>query len=170
MKKNILEKMQGFLKKNKSKMKLHFGHGIILVMALFMAGILLLVYKTGQQRVDLVSKNYYDQELKYEGQIEKERKSLQLSDDVKINYDAVNGLINVRYPIMKDNSLLSGTVTLYKPDNASLDYSLAVKPGNENIQSIKTTEMANGLWKVKVNWDSDSVSYYKEEKILVSNQ
>jgi nitrogen fixation protein FixH len=151
-------------------MKLHFGHGIVLVMALFMGGILLLVYKTGQQRVDLVSKNYYDQELKYEGQIEKERKSLQLRDDVKINYDEVNGLINVKYPVLKDNSPLSGTVTFYKPDNASLDYSLAVKPGNENIQSIKTTDMANGLWKIKVNWDSDSVSYYKEEKISISNQ
>jgi nitrogen fixation protein FixH len=134
-----------------------------------MGGILYLVYRSGQQRIDLVSKNYYEQELKFEKQIEKERKSLQLDEGLKINYEPSKNIVTVHYPATKSKSQLKGTVTFYKPDNAALDYTKPVDPGENNIQKIETSSMAPGLWKVQVNWDADSVSFYKEEKILVQN-
>lgn len=150
-------------------MKLNFGHGILLLLLLFMSGILLLVYKSGQQRIDLVYQNYYEEELKYEHQIEKERKSVTLNKEVTINYDPVEGFINIQFPSSFDHSQITGNVLLYKPDDASLDYSVNVTPGENNLQRIPTNTMVKGWWKIKINWEYEAAGYYKEDKIFVAN-
>jgi nitrogen fixation protein FixH len=150
-------------------MKLHFGHGILLIMIAFMSGIFYLVYKTGQQRIDLVSRNYYEQELKYDTQIEKERKTNLLNEEVRINYDSEKKMISVQFPSKNTHLQLSGTLTFYKPDNAALDHTEVISPDKNNLQTIATNNLANGLWKIKVNWEAGNEAYYNEEKILVTN-
>jgi nitrogen fixation protein FixH len=134
-----------------------------------MAGILLLVYKSSRQRVDLVSSNYYEQEIKYDRQIDKEKKAQALNQDVTIDYDKQTRNVTIRYPEMDGIKNITGTVTFYKPDNASLDFNKPVSTDEKNEQRIGTSALADGWWNVKVNWDVNSVSYYTEEKIKVIN-
>ena len=54
-------------------MKFNWGWGIFIVLVLFIAFIGNLVYKSSQVRVDLVSENYYEKEIKYQHQIESEK-------------------------------------------------------------------------------------------------
>ena len=48
---------------------MNWGYKILLVYAVFIAGILFLVYKASSQKMDLVTPDYYEQELKYQSQI-----------------------------------------------------------------------------------------------------
>ena len=47
-------------------MKLSWGYKIAFVYIIFVAGIGFLVFKASSQKFDLVTKDYYDQELKYQ--------------------------------------------------------------------------------------------------------
>lgn len=150
-------------------MKLNFGHGILIVLLLFMAGMSALVYQCTKQRIDLVSNNYYEKELKYEKQIEKERQTLALREDMQINYDSNSEIITFKYPGNVDSKNIRGTITFYKPDNATLDFVKEVLVKEDNLQQIQANSLTAGWWNVKVEWNVNEASYYKEEKILVTN-
>jgi hypothetical protein len=149
------------------RMKANFGHGIFVFIVLFMVGILILVYKSSQNRVDLVSATYYEQELKYSEQMKKETNSIQLENHLKIGYDKQQHLITVNYPSSSDFKSLNGTISFYKPDNALLDFSKTISTDAQLMQTIHTIGMAHGYWSVKVNWTSGSTPYYSEQKIFI---
>ncbi len=51
-------------------MKFNWGHKLFLVYSLFVVGILLLCFKSSQQKFDLVQEDYYGAELKYQSVID----------------------------------------------------------------------------------------------------
>ncbi len=148
-------------------MKLNFGHGILMLILLFMTGILILVYKCSKQQVDLVSPTYYEQELKYSEQITKKKNSLLLMNDLKIEYDKSNHEVIFSFPPVELKNL-SGNINFYKPDNAALDFSKSVFADALFKQTVETSGMAHGYWNVKVNWSSGSTPYYSETKIFIN--
>ncbi len=149
-------------------MKLNFGHGILMIILLFMTGILILVYKCSKQQVDPVSSSYYEQELKYSEQIIKRENSLQLIDDLKIGYDQNNHVVIFNFPAVADLRNLTGNINFYKPDNATLDFSKSIDADGQFKQAVETSGMAHGYWNVKVNWSSGSTPYYSETKIFIN--
>ena len=150
-------------------MKFNFGHGILVVLLLFMAGMSALVYKCTKQSIDLVSNNYYEKELKYQNQIDKENQTLALSEDMQIGYDQKKQLVTFQYPGTFESTKISGTITFYKPDNASLDFEKPINVNKDNFQHVTANSLASGWWNVKVDWNVNAISYFKETKILVTN-
>ena len=45
---------------------MNWGYKIMLAYVVFIAGILFLVFKSSSQKVELVTENYYEQELKFQ--------------------------------------------------------------------------------------------------------
>jgi hypothetical protein len=58
-------------------MKLSWGYKIMFVYIAFVAGMGFLVFKASSQKFDLVTKDYYDQELKYQQVIDQAANSFQ---------------------------------------------------------------------------------------------
>ena len=65
-------------------MKLSWGYKITLVYIAFVAGMGFLVFKASSQKFDLVTKDYYEQELKYQQVIDQAANSSRLSEPVTI--------------------------------------------------------------------------------------
>ena len=55
-------------------MKFNWGHGIVVTMGIAMSLILVLVYFSYQQTIDLVTEDYYPKQLVYENQIDKQNR------------------------------------------------------------------------------------------------
>ena len=70
-------------------MKFNWGYKILIVYLAFAGGILYMVYLTTLQNRDLVSENYYEEELAYQKVIDKSAKTAQLSGDVKVNLNQI---------------------------------------------------------------------------------
>ena len=62
---------------------MNWGYKILTVYIIFIAGILLLVFKSSTQNQDLVTKDYYEQELKYQQVIDATERANALSSEVK---------------------------------------------------------------------------------------
>ena len=149
-------------------MKFNWGYGIAMVCVGFALFISFMVYKASQQKIEFVTDNYYDKELKFQEQIDKQKNSLALSEKVFLKYDPAAELIRIKYPASFDPQLISGSITFFKPDNSSLDFNVRVSSDENHLQEFPSGKMQKGWWIVKINWSASGTGYYYEEKILVS--
>ena len=60
-------------------MKWNWGTGIAITLVLFIGLMSFMVFKSTQQRFDLVSENYYEEELNYQEVIDQKRNSSNVS-------------------------------------------------------------------------------------------
>lgn len=148
-------------------MKFNWGFGILIFVLCFMAFILTLVYKCSLEKVDLVSEKYYEQEIKYQQQVDKLNNTAGMNEKMHVQYNKEKDAVEIIYPANTDQATLSGNINFFKPDNSNLDFNINVQSDKENAQTIPVSKLKKGWWKVQVSWASHGTSFYKEEKILI---
>ncbi|MEJ8756664.1 FixH family protein [Pontibacter sp. H259] len=139
---------------------------IVIAMVCFMGYIAMFVYKAMQQDVGLVSKDYYQQEIKYQDQIERVRRTQALGD-VMLDYKAENQAILLQMPVTYQDKTLNGTITLFRPSNDQLDKQFPLQLGRDQSQLIETQDLETGLWKVRVSFTDDKEDFYTEKTIEI---
>ncbi len=125
---------------------------------------LTLVYKCTQQKVDLVAENYYEQEVKFQGQYNSMVNSNQVENTVIVQKEG--SVYKINMPAKFKDKIVAGSVIFFRPDDSKLDFNLALSPVNGQ-QEIALNSLKKGAWRVKINWTSESVSYYQEDKLYI---
>src|SRR5580765_5775172 len=108
-------------------MKFNWGTGLALTFAIFAAGMLFLVTLCMKQNEDLVSTDYYNREIAFQQQINKESNSRELIQPLQIQYDQSQQQVAIIFPAELKNESITGSIHFFKPDNAALDFDVAVK-------------------------------------------
>ena len=90
---------------------MNWGTKIILVFAVFVSGILFMVLKAGRYNMDLVTADYYEQELKYQHTIDAVERTNALT--TKINCSVKDQQIDIQLPAEMNNVQLDADVWLY---------------------------------------------------------
>ena len=141
-------------------------YAIILTFILFISGTIGLVVMASSQRVDLVSNNYYEQELKYQGQINRAAHAQALSAPVHISYDRSSHQIAIVLPPEHANHAVIGRIQLYRPSEASLDreFKLQVDHGS---QTLDGSTLRPGLWKVHLSWTVDQEEFGSDQQLII---
>ncbi|NEM98912.1 FixH family protein [Pontibacter burrus] len=139
-------------------------YAIVFCMVCFMAYIAMFVYKAMNQDVDLVSKDYYEQEIKYQDQIERVRRTQALGD-VMLNYRAEEKSILLQLPATYQGMNVTGTVTLFRPSDDKLDKQIPLQLGRDQSQLLEVGDLESGLWKVRVKFSANNEDYYTEKTI-----
>jgi nitrogen fixation protein FixH len=142
-------------------------YGIILAFILFISGTVGLVVMACSQRVDLVSKNYYEQELKFQGQIDRAGRANQLATQASAKYDPGRKCIIVSLPRQHAGLEVAGHIELYRPAAAGLDQRLELRPDSTGIQAVDASTLSPGLWKVRLSWFADKQDYFAEQRVVI---
>ena len=146
-------------------MKINWGTGIVIVFVVFAVGILVMVRISMNREVDLVSDDYYRQELHHQDQIESEKRSKDLSEHPSIS--VVLGEVALKLPKSFSPDSTSGTLTFYRPADRHKDFSVKLRLNSTNTQLVSTSSLQKGLWKLKVRWVYHHQDYYHEEAIVI---
>ena len=120
------------------------------------------------QRTDLVAADYYEQELGYQGQLDRMNRARELAGPAQIAYEAVRREITISLPPSAAGQPLTGRIQLYRPSAAGLDRELALQPTAEGKQSIDAATLDPGLWKVRVTWAAGAQEYYVDKSIVIA--
>ena len=144
--------------------------GIIVVCALFVAGTATLIVVACSQNTDLVSPDYYEQELRFQGQIDRIQRTRSSAAQASVAYDAAAQSITVSLPPNQVRPPVTGRIELYRPSAAGLDRAVNLEPDACGIQRLDATSLAPGLWKVRVSWTAEKESYYLEQKVVVASK
>ncbi len=132
---------------------------VYLGFVLFMTSLVVLCF---QQDVNLVTPNYYAEELKFQQVIDGQQNNNALSASLTVE-DGTD-FITVLFPA-ELGRIDSGTVTFYKPDNLKLDFSVSIKGGL--FYQFKKADFGYGLYHVKVSWFTKGLRYFDEQKLFV---
>ena len=139
--------------------------GIFTVFGLFFAGMASVVLIAATHREHLVNDNYYEQELKFQGQIDSVERAKK--SGATIAYDAANRAIVIALPAAQLAQKLSGTVELYRPAEPKLDQGFPLEPRADGTQTLNVSRLAAGLWLVRIKWNAGGESFFLEQKIKI---
>jgi hypothetical protein len=143
---------------------MNWGHKILFVYIFFVAGILVLVFKSSMQNQDLVTTDYYEKELKFQGQIDETERANALSSQVK--YEVRKNEIFISFPGEMKGKNVSAHVLLYCTADKSKDVQRDYTTSDGTIQ-MPLPAGNKGLHELKVGWTANDVSYYHEQKIFI---
>ncbi len=128
-------------------MKLNWGHKLVFFTVLFMLFIVFMIYRISVQQVDLVDTNYYERGVKYQDELNKFTAAQVLKPQV--DFDAVAG--ELRFNI-EGTQPVSGTLLIYRPSDAMMDFSLPFETDTNHGFTYSTTSLQKGMWKATFEW------------------
>jgi hypothetical protein len=148
-----------------NKKKSYWGVGIVVFfLTLFIAnGIVIIVLLS--QDVELVEQDYYEKELTYQDQINKEMNSNELSESLSIEYE--NNLLTVRLPKGINYQGVEGHIAFYRPSDAAQDFSVPIIPDSSGTQYLNVSRLDKGRWKVTVDWIFGGNEYLDKKEIFI---
>lgn len=144
---------------------MNWGYRIALLYIGFAVFMLTMVSLTFQYKVNLVAKDYYKQEMAYQQEIDKKNNVNQMVSKPELKYNPEKQMLDLH--IAADNA--SGEILFFRPADSKQDFRLPLLLSNQ-IQSIPCQEMPKGLWRLKINWQSEGKAFYMEEKIEVKEK
>jgi hypothetical protein len=148
------------------KIKWNWGTGILLSIIIFMTILVGLVYIFMSEDVDLVTRDYYSKELKYQKQIDKINNTTEMRKEVGIAF--LNNSVQLTFPDSVFDKKASGTIYFYRPSGSKKDFSVPMAVSVNNTQFINTSELEKGLWKVKVEWGMEGKDFYSEKSLIIN--
>jgi hypothetical protein len=119
------------------------------------------------RQVDLVIEDYYDEELKYQQQINRINRVQSLSEPVEWKYDKNRKSLTLKFPTEFSPRQVKGNVLFFRPSDAKQDKLVALNLTSESSQLISTENLIPGFWKLKIFWQIDKTEYYKEGVLVV---
>ncbi|EKB49254.1 FixH family protein [Cecembia lonarensis] len=139
-----------------------WGKGITMTLAAFAVLMLSMVaICVKQDDIHLVTQNYYEEEIKYQDQIDKMINTSQLNYEV-LAYDNQLKIIDLQLP-----TGAKGTLHLFRPSDARLDKKIDFDIIDPNVNSVDVKNLKPGYWRVKLSWTENGISYYQEKKINI---
>jgi hypothetical protein len=140
-------------------------YGIILTFVLFISGTIGLVVMACGQKTDLVSPDYYEQEIRFQSHLDRAVRTRPLA--ASISYDSAARKIRIELPKTVAAEKAVGDIFLYRPSAAGLDRHVALDSDSQGVQSIDASVLVPGFWKVRVAWTSAAEDYFLERSITI---
>ncbi|MFZ4589897.1 MAG: FixH family protein [Ignavibacteria bacterium] len=112
------------------------------------------------QKVDIVTDNYYEKELKYQEQLDKVARTRALKESFEITNTGKELII--KFPNLPDKNQSKDLISLYRPSDDSKDVKIPVLTDTSRTQVVSVDRLVKGYWKVKINWTSGGSEYYYE--------
>lgn len=117
------------------------------------------------QKVDLVSKDYYEQELQFQNKINLMDRTKLLSE--QLSWQVQNDELVLDFPDQFKGQQTSGKVFFFRPSDAVLDKNFELQTDTLNTKSMSIKKMKSGLYKIQINWEVENIQYYNEGFIQI---
>lgn len=147
-------------------MKMNWGTGVVIAMVSFMIFILSFVYRSvvmDEYQHDLVSEDYYKDELHYQEEIDKLNNAAKLNVNLTVSRTPEGLLLN--FPDDMNPDMISGTLKIQRPSNKALDIELPVKlSGHEQL--VPGDRLVSGKYLIWVDWKHGDSEYLLKEELF----
>jgi hypothetical protein len=146
-------------------LKISWGTGIVIAFVIFMGGTISTAVYLMNKNVNLVTEDYYDQEIKYQQQIDRMERTSQLGNKQIVSFDGSIVRINIPKSVLSER--LTGEIYFYRPSDSKSDIKIPLITDTSGVQVIPVERLEKGLWKIKVSWLSKGKDYFSEDRILI---
>lgn len=142
-----------------------WGNRLILVFVAFAALIGTLVYKSYHTRFDLVSEDYYRQELSYQQKIDGMKNAGKIGG-LEVTQD--KELVTITLPPSLKGLPVKGEAWFYRKNNAGGDRKIPLRVNSDGQQVFSKSQLLAGAYVLKVDWITNGNNYYVEKELQVN--
>jgi nitrogen fixation protein FixH len=146
--------------------RFNWGTGIFIFIALFLLVNAFVIYKSFQQRNDLVTEEYYPRGLEYQKQIDRFANTNALNGKIEIN--EVGDELIISYPVDLRGKNLKGKVIFFRPSDEEADFNDSIRIDTAMIQRIAVNKMMKGKYIAKFFWIMDGKEYAHESIVRLN--
>ncbi|PTX60117.1 hypothetical protein C8N46_107123 [Kordia periserrulae] len=146
-------------------MKINWGTGIVIAFVAFISFIMYFVINMNVQEKydhDLVTDNYYEAELKYQSDINKERNAQKLAENVRLTHTKSG--IEIQFPKAINSNSIQGKVFLYRPSNKQFDFEMPISLSHHTLL-IPDSRLLGGRWNIRIDWSDGTTEYLFKKQI-----
>lgn len=146
-------------------MKINWGTGIVLAFIAFISFIMYFIININVDEKfdhDLVTEDYYKQELQYQNDIDKLDNAKNLNENISYERTAEGLLISFPSDLVSKN--ITGHVFLYRPSNKQLDFETSISLSKPYLL-IPDKRLVDGRWNITIDWQYNGQSYLYKETI-----
>ncbi len=147
------------------KFKMNWGGWIVVSFVVFALGTFAMVYISMTTRVDLVTEDYYEKELRYQEHIDLVKGSNALAQPVGMEINA--GTVRFTFPNLGERTTYAGSIHFFRPSDKSRDLMVPVAVDTGYGQTFPSALLSSGLWRAKINWSVGQQQYYSEHPIII---
>jgi hypothetical protein len=144
---------------------MNWGRSLILVFIVFAAFMGYLVYRASGTHFDLVSKEYYKDELRYQDKIDGFRNAAAM-EAVQLRVDST-GILQIRFPEQMKGKPVQGSLWLYCKTDAGKDLHIPLAEDTTGMRVINVSGKASGKYQAKLHWEVLRVPYEFEQEIII---
>jgi nitrogen fixation protein FixH len=147
-------------------MKINWGTGIVITIIAFMAFILYFVITMSTDKAfayDLVTEDYYQQELKFQDEIDAEQNLANLKEEVTITRTQEG--LQIKFPSNFSKEKIQGKVFLYRPSNKQLDFEIPISISNTYLL-VPEKRLLGGRWNIKIAWSATNTNYLFKKELI----
>lgn len=147
-------------------MQLSWGTKLMFVFVAFAVSISYMVYQCFNYPVNLVSKQYYKDEINYQQVIDGTKNAVNLSSAVVVKQQSQQ--LVIQFPAEMKGMAVKGSILFYCSSNLHKDKTFDLQPVQQTAQQvIPNGQVAPGQYIVKTNWWANNVHYYTEQPLTV---
>lgn len=138
--------------------KLHWGHGLAIALGCFMLFILFLIFifPLGKQNAEMISNNYYEEELKYQDIIDAKENAAKMENPPVYKATSEGMLISFPETIRVDENKVN--FILFRTDDSNLDVKKEVGL-QHNVFLIPKNVISAGSYTLKLKWTENKKPY-----------
>ena len=138
------------------------------VAALYTGFILLMVfmvYQSARQRMDLVTPNYYTDELMYQARIDARNRFDALEKPMVVSLSA--RALHLALPKSLSNGMVKGQVLIYRPSDKALDQVCSFQGWPYSTFNLPINSLPPGRYKLECSFTQNGVGYWTEMQVDV---
>jgi hypothetical protein len=144
---------------------MNWGNKLLLVFAIFGSGMSYMVYRCMQTPVDLVSKEYYKEELAYQQVIDGARRANALSQQPRLS--ATDAGLHLQLPPEMKEKTLTGQIRFYCPADAARDRDIPLLASPDASQVIPKELLPPGQYTVSISWNAAGTNYFSQQPLTI---
>lgn len=147
-------------------MKLNWGTGIVITILIFLIISFAMIFHFMNQKVDLVTTNYYEKTLTYQEQIDEANRSKLFDEQIILTYTA--SLLTFSFPDSLANKIQNGELIFYRPSDSSRDFKSSFNLSKQGKIALNVSDLEKGYWKLQLKWNMNDKSYSIERTLMIN--
>ena len=144
---------------------MNWGYKLMLTFIAFALMMGYLAYRAFGTNFELVGKDYYKDELRYQQVIDGTGRANLLSTVVELRQSS--DTISLQMPEEMRNKNISGAILFYCAYDSKKDRKFELNIGNDGLQFFNTSKVPPGLYTVKVDWNNEGKNYHTEKNLTI---
>lgn len=147
---------------------MNWGWKIAIVYSVFVVLTLGAVfYVVSTQDVELVTKEYYKEEIQYQQVIDAKKRNNELEVPIafELNKAEKKGIVKVPTELLTDD--MSANIVFYRPSNSADDKHIDLEVDSIGMQEILLNSFRKGIWKLRITVISSGNTYIVERELFI---